>query len=162
MEDTALLKASDFLSEDEPLLMFMLTNLRNAIVNRANQLAAQYGFTLRQLLVIVYITKHADEVVTQKTLEDHMHLSNPTITVLIQNMRKKGLIRRVKVPEDGRKYQLLLTDKAKETYAQCYDAMWRDEERIYDGVTEEEKQRLMEIFQKIERNLGYSTLSAAR
>lgn len=50
MEDTAILKASDFLNEDEPLLSFMLGNIRNAIVNRANHIAGQYGFTLRQFL----------------------------------------------------------------------------------------------------------------
>ncbi len=159
MEDTALLKASDFLSEDDPLLTFILVNLRNAMVNRANQLAGQYGFTLRQLLVIVYIMRHEDEVVTQKQLEDTMHLSNPTITVLIQNMMKKGFIRRVKVPEDGRKYRLLLTDKARENYDQCCRVMEQSEKEVYAGVTEEEKQLLLSVFQKIEKNLGYSSLT---
>lgn len=157
MEDTAILKASDFLNEDEPLLSFMLGNIRNAIVNRANHIAGEYGFTLRQFLVVSYIDRHAGEVVTQKTLEDHMHLSNPTITVLIQNMMKKGLIHRVKVPEDGRKYQLLLTAKAKENCDQCCTAMLKDDELIYTGVTEEEKQQLLSILQKLESNLGYSS-----
>lgn len=158
MEDTPILKASDFLLEEEPLLSFFLCNIRNAIINRANLTAGQYGFTMRQFLVVSYISQHADEVVTQKTLEDTMHLSNPTITVLIQNMMKKGLIYREKVPEDGRKYRLRLTDKARETCDQCSTAMTQDNVNVYNGVTEEEKQRLFSIFRKMEANLGYSSL----
>lgn len=159
LTDPVLLKASDFLVEDEPLLTFMLNNIRNAIVNRANAIASQYGLTLRQFLVVSYIDRHSDEIITQKTLEDHMHLSNPTITVLIQNMMKKGLIQRVRVPEDGRKYQLLLTAKAKETCDNCCTALVLDDERIYQGITDEEKQILLSVFRKIEANLGYSSTS---
>lgn len=159
MEDTALLKASDFLDEDDPLLTFMLHNIRNAIVNRANATAGQYGFTLRQFLVVSFIDRHSGEIVTQKTLEDHMHLSNPTITVLIQNMMRKGLIQRVRVPEDGRKYQLLLTEKAKESCDKCCTDLARDDKIVYEGVTNEEKQILFSIFRKIEANLGYSSTS---
>lgn len=52
MTDTTLLKASDFLDSDEPLLSFMIGNIYNALSNRANHLAGEYGITIRQLLII--------------------------------------------------------------------------------------------------------------
>lgn len=159
MEDTSILKASDFLLEEEPLLSLFLGNIRNAMINRSNLIAGRYGFTMRQFLVVSYISQHENEVVTQKTLEDKMHLSNPTITVLIQTMMKKGLVYRERVPEDGRKYRLRLTDQLKETYDQCSTDMYNDQLSIYAGITEEEKQQLFSIFRKLEANLGYSTLS---
>lgn len=154
MEDTAILNASDFLDAEDPRLSFLIGNIRNAVTNRANQLAGQYGLTIRQLLVIGYLQKHSGEMVTQKTLEDHMHLSNPTITVLIQNMMKKGLIRREKVPEDGRKYRLILTEKALSIMGPCSSAMLADDAVIYSIFTEEEKRQLMSLLERLEQHLA--------
>ena len=70
--------------------------------------------TARQALIIAYLSTHKKEVVTQKVLEDHLHLTNPTITVMVRTMIKKGLIRKERVEEDARKYRLFLTDRAKE------------------------------------------------
>lgn len=154
MDDTMILKAADFLQNESSLLCFMLGNIRNEMKNQAARTLSKYDITLRQCLVIAYLTRHADEVVTQKTLETHMSLSNPTVTVLIQNMVRKGLITREKVPGDNRKNHLLLTEKAsrlREAYSAELAAM---QARFYDGITDEEKAALMTIFQKMEKNLG--------
>ncbi len=157
--DTAVLNANDFLGNDEPLLSFMLGNIRNEMTNRCARELSAYGLTLRNVLVMAYLKKHKGELVTQKTLEDHMHLSNPTVTVLIQNMEKKGLVRRTRVPEDGRKYRLELTEKAYEIGNACREKFIASEQQFYQGVTEEEKQQLFIIFSKIEKNLGFSSIS---
>ncbi len=157
--DTAVLKAGDFLSNDEPLLSFMLGNIRNEMTNQCARELAEYGLTLRNVLVMAYLDKHEHELVTQKTLEDHMHLSNPTVTVLIQNMEKKGLVERRRVPEDGRKYSLTLTPHALEIGTACREKFIAREQQFYAGVTEEEKKQLFSIFQKIEKNLGFSSIS---
>ncbi len=158
-DDTAVLKATDFLSNDEPLLSFMLGNIRNEMTNQCARELSAYGLTLRNVLVMAYLDKHKGELVTQKTLEDHMHLSNPTVTVLIQNMEKKGLVKRTRVPEDGRKYSLELTEKAHEIGSACREKFIAREQQFYRGVTEEEKQQLFSIFAKIEKNLGFSSIS---
>ena len=157
--DTMVLKASDFLSNDEPLLSFMIGNIRNEMTNQCARALTEYGLTLRNVLVMAYLENHKNELVTQKTLEDHMHLSNPTVTVLIQNMEKKGLVKRCRVPEDGRKYSLTLTEHAIEIGTACRQKFLDSEKQFYDGITEEEKRQLFRIFQKIEKNLGFSSVS---
>lgn len=158
MTDTTLLKASDFLDSDEPLLSFMIGNIYNALSNRANHLAGEYGITIRQLLIISYLLRHENDVITQKTLEDHMHLSNPTISVLIQNMMKKGYITREKIPEDGRKYRLRLTETVRAIIEPCCTALLDDDGKIYSVFTPEENQQLMGLLQKLEKSLGFSSL----
>lgn len=157
--DTMVLKASDFLSNDEPLLSFMIGNIRNEMTNQCARALIEYGLTLRNVLVMAYLENHKNELVTQKTLEDHMHLSNPTVTVLIQNMEKKGLVKRCRVPEDGRKYSLTLTEHAIEIGTACREKFLARERQFYDGITEEEKKQLFRIFRKIEKNLGFSSVS---
>lgn len=157
MGDNAILNASDFLGTEDGLLTFMMGNIHNAITNRANRVFSKYDLTLRQVLVISYLFNHEKDMVTQKTLEDCMHLSNPTITVLIQNMCKKGLIHRTKVPEDGRKYELTLTEKTKDICAQAFTEMVGEEQRVFSGITQEEKRQLRQVLSKIEANLGFSS-----
>ncbi len=157
MDDSMILKAGDFLQNDSALLAFMLGNIRNEMKNQAARILSKYDITLRQCLVIAYLTRHPDEVVTQKTLETHMSLSNPTVTVLIQNMARKGLVTREKVPGDGRKNRLRLTPKASRCRDAYHDELIDMEVRFFDGITDEEKEILMRIFQKMERNLGISS-----
>ena len=157
MSDNVILNASDFLGTENGLLSFMMGNIHHAITNRANLVFAKYDLTLRQVLVISFLFNHEKDIVTQKTLEDRMHLSNPTITVLIQNMCKKGLINRTKVPEDGRKYQLTLTKKTKDICAQAFSEMVVVEQQVFSGITIEEKHELRKVLSKIEANLGFSS-----
>lgn len=157
MGDNAILNASDFLGTEEGLLSFMMGNIHNAITNQVNRVFSKYDLTLRQVLVISYLFNHEKDIVTQKTLEDCMHLSNPTITVLIQNMCKKGLIKKEKVPEDGRKYRLTLTQKTKDLCAEAFAEMTVEEQNIFAGVTPEEKRQLRHVLEKIEGNLGFSS-----
>lgn len=160
MEDTAVLNAADFLRSDSSLISFVIGSIRNEIKNRCGRILSKYDLTIRQILVIAYIGLHPDEVVTQKTLEDHMYLSNPTVTVLIQNMMKKGLVYREKVPTDGRKYRLLLTEKAKKLDETCYSELLAEENRFYQGMSPEEKQQLLTLLNKLERNLGIAFSTA--
>lgn len=157
MGDNAILNASDFLGTEDGLLSFMMGNIHNAITNQVNRVFSKYDLTLRQVLVIAYLFKHEKEIVTQKSLEDCMHLSNPTITVLIQNMCKKGLIKKEKVPEDGRKYRLTLTKKTKDLCAEAFAEMITEEQHIFDGITAEEKHQLRLVMEKLEDNLGFSS-----
>lgn len=157
MGDNAVLQASDFLDSEEGHLTFMIGNIHNSVTNRANRVFSKYDLTLRQVMVCGLLFKYKEQVITQKTLEDRLHLSNPTITVLIQNMRRKGLITREKIPEDGRMYRLRLTEKTQALCEQAFSEMVCEESRFFCGVTPEEKELLRRILGKIEYNLGFSS-----
>lgn len=160
MEETAVLNAADFLRSDSSLISFVIGSIRNEMKNRCSWILSKYDLTIRQILVIAYIGLHPDEVVTQKTLEDHMYLSNPTITVLIQNMMKKGLVSREKIPTDGRKYRLLLTEKARKLDETCYTELLAVENQFYQGFSAEERQQLLSLLNKLEKNLGIAFSTA--
>lgn len=154
MDKTAVLNPADFLSSEDPVLSFMIGNIRNAMTNQCQRDLSRFGLTIRQILVIAYLWQHPDELVTQKTLEDHMHLTNPTVTVLIQGMMKKGLITREKVESDGRKLRLLMTEKARELSKLAYVDGMEAEARFYAGFSAEDKRTLFFLLRRIEKNLG--------
>lgn len=160
MEETAVLNAADFLRSDASLISFIIGSIRNEMKNRCSRILSKYDLTIRQILVIAYIGLHPDEVVTQKTLEDHMYLSNPTITVLIQNMMKKGLVYREKIPTDGRKYRILLTEKARELDETCYAELLAVENQFYQGFSADDRRQLLSLLNRLEKNLGIAFSTA--
>ena len=113
MEKTPFLNPADFLEDETFLISFNIALICQRICDVQTRILKKQDLTPRQSLVLAYLRNHADEKVTQKVLEDKMHLSNPTVTVIIQSMIGKGLIVKEKDTEDRRKYILHVTEKGK-------------------------------------------------
>ena len=108
------LKPDDLKESDKLGLTYNLGQAHKMMLLRQSSIMKKFGLTARQSLIIAYLSTHKKEVVTQKTLEDHLHLTNPTITVMVKSMIEKGLIRKERMPDDARKYRLFMTDRAKQ------------------------------------------------
>ena len=100
------LHPDDLKKSDQMGLTYNLGQAHKRMLLKQSSIMKKYGLTARQALIIAYLSTHKKEVVTQKVLEDHLHLTNPTITVMVRTMIKKGLIRKERVEEDARKYRL--------------------------------------------------------
>ena len=66
-----------------------------------------------------------------------MHLSNPTVTVIIQSMIGKGLIVKEKDTEDRRKYILYVTEKGKNAFRSGRGESRAADDRVYEGLSRE-------------------------
>ncbi|WP_201346516.1 MarR family winged helix-turn-helix transcriptional regulator, partial [Lactobacillus nasalidis] len=76
-------------------------------------------------------------------LEKEFGVTNPTMTVSIKSMQKKGLIDKVKSEKDGRYYRLLLTETGKKLYPKCM-AVYTEVEAMCDSIlTNEEKDQFI-------------------
>lgn len=96
------LQTVDFCKDDDFFISSEINDIRQEMMSRSNKVLAEYGITLRQVLVLAYLELHPQETVTQKTLEDRMHLSNPTVTSLIQTMMNRGWVYRKQEASDNR------------------------------------------------------------
>lgn len=123
-------------------------------MSRSNKVLAEYGITLRQVLVLAYLELHPQETVTQKTLEDRMHLSNPTVTSLIQTMMNRGWVYRKQEASDNRKYRLFMTQKAKDMLPRCHASSMEMDRSFYQGFTPEELETLKNMLQRIKKNIN--------
>lgn len=109
MNSTPFLNPSDFLEDESFLISFNMALICQRICDVQTRILKEYDLTPRQLLVLAYLYNHPKEEVTQKILENRMHLSNPTVTVIIQSMLSKGLVSKTKDPLDRRKHILHIT-----------------------------------------------------
>ena len=83
MEKTPFLNPSDFLEDETFLISFNIALICQRICDVQTKILKKYDLTPRQSLVLAYLRNHPEDKITQKILEDKMHLSNPTVTVIV-------------------------------------------------------------------------------
>ena len=148
------LQTVDFCKDDDFFISSEINDIRQEMMSRSNKVLAEYGITLRQVLVLAYLELHPQETVTQKTLEDRMHLSNPTVISLIQTMMNRGWVYRKQEASDNRKYRLFMTQKAKDMLPRCHASSMEMDRSFYQGFTPEELETLKNMLQRIKKNIN--------
>ncbi|MDO5100590.1 MAG: MarR family transcriptional regulator [Eubacteriales bacterium] len=63
---------------------------------------AEYQLTPSQFKVLKFIQSHPEGTVRQIDIEEYFQMTNPTITGIVQNLEKKGLVIRHRHEEDKR------------------------------------------------------------
>lgn len=153
MEKNPFLTPSDFLEDETFLISFNIALICQRICDVQTKILKKYDLTPRQSLVLAYLRNHPKDKITQKILEDKMHLSNPTVTVIVQSMIGKGLIAKEKDTEDGRKYILHMTEKGKAALNNGRGESRAADERAYEGLSREDIDYLKSIMRRIMDNL---------
>lgn len=93
---------------------------------------------------------------SQKELAEYRHVSAATISVMLRRMEKSGWIVRSQ-SEDGKCNQISLTEKGEELSEALSQDMVGEPERVFAGLSEEDKLAAQRIFLKISENLGTIT-----
>lgn len=93
------------------------------------------------------------EDVFQKDIEEEFTIRRSTVTNLLINMEKNDLISREAVPFDARLKKVLLTNKAIKIHENFEKALSDTEEKIKQGITEEEINNFCLVINKMRNNL---------
>lgn len=91
---------------------------------------------------------------SQKDLADFRQVSPATISVMLGRMEAKGLITRVPSEEGGKRNQISLTEKGRQICDEMDSFMESENEKIFDGLTEEDKEYAARLFLIITENLS--------
>jgi len=89
---------------------------------------------------------------SQKELAEYRHVSAATISVMLRRMEKGGLISR-SASDDGKHNQIALTPKGEETYAALCRDREGEAERVFRGLSEEDRITAERIFTTLSQNL---------
>lgn len=122
-----------------------------------NQEMKNLGMTSPQVEVLMYLVhQKKKEEVNQKDIEYVTGLSNPTVSGILNRLEEKDFIKRETSKRDARYKIILLTEKAT-TMKECLCTSGRmADERLVEGITEEEKQIFKETAIKMMENLKKS------
>lgn len=125
---------------------------KNAI-QKHNDALKEYDVTFTQAVVMEYIYTHEEGSVNQKTIETALGLTNPSVTSLIKTMMSKNLIYRIKDEKDGRYFKLYLTPKGNELCVPCVKTIVEVDNSYTKNFTEEERDQLFKLLNKVLENL---------
>lgn len=111
------------------------------------------NITVSQAYVIDFITNNTDRDIFQKDLELEFGLKRSSVSLMLNNMEKSDLIKRVPVPEDARLKKIVLTEKAVEISKKISVAIDAVEGRIAESLGEEEVHLLLNMLNKIRTDI---------
>lgn len=128
--------------------------LSHKLKKRMNAGMQDLGITGVQSRVMHYIlVKCADGPVFQRDVESAFDLSRSTATGILQLMEKNGLILRESVASDARLKSLIPTQKAVHLDKQIGEYLQQTEQRLTQGLTDEQIALFLNIAAHMSLNL---------
>lgn len=128
--------------------------LSHLMVQLKNRRMEHVGLTQQQANVIDYLYNHPDQDIYQKDIAAHLALKNSSVTSLIANLEKNGFLTKVADQNDARHKKIVLTDRACSEHLVCLDYANAIEDRMTDGMTEEEKKIFNDLLRRAISNIA--------
>ncbi len=141
--------------KDEGYPMREMVNL-NCIWHRMiEKRMSDLGLTSIQsrMLGYVYFQRRQEKKVFQRDLEEEFKIRKSSVTSVIQILEKKGLVRRIGVPGDARKKELVLTEQGIAVQETVLERLNRLEDMANQALGEEERKLWFSCIRKIEARL---------
>lgn len=141
-----------FVSEDLifniRLTYFALEKVKHLYFEKQNLTASQGDL----LLYLGFASRVKDEI-SQKDIEQHFRLSNPTVTGLLNRLEEKGFVKRQKSTIDGRTNNILLTEKSTDVLNQFKSHKEAMDQKICRGFSNDDVKQLVKYLKNIQTNL---------
>ncbi len=114
-----------------------------------NNFLREYNLTLSQVEILRYLNMHRNEEVHQKDIEKFFHISNPTVSGLLNRLEEKGFIVRETDLNDTRKKSVKSTNEALAMAKKLKKTMDQFENDLLSALNNDERQRLKEYLMRI-------------
>ncbi|MBQ7118046.1 MAG: winged helix-turn-helix transcriptional regulator [Clostridia bacterium] len=103
--------------------------------------------------VIGYLYNNRHRDIFQKDFEKEFNIRRSTASKLLSLMESNDLIKRESVPYDARLKRIVLTEKALEVQCIVEKAFAKMEEKIKEGITDEELEIFFRVLDKVNKNM---------
>lgn len=106
-----------------------------------------------RVLGYLYFQLRENRSVFQKELEQEFKIRRSSVTSVIQILEKKGLVRRIGVPGDARRKELMLTEQGIAVQKTVLERLECLEKMVMEILDQEERQIWFSCIRKIEAEL---------
>lgn len=131
-----------------------IQKIANLFRRLADENLNQEGITVSQLRVLIYISRKDKEgKVYQRDLEEYLDIRRSSVTGLLQNMEKNGILLRTPCESDARSKEIVLTEKGRVLDERLKEYITNLEEEILKGFSQEEKELLKNLLLRLGENL---------
>lgn len=133
-------------------IAILIKKLSLEIDKLSNPILEPYDLTHSQFKILKYLLTKSEGTVRQVDIERYFSMTNPTVTGLVQTLENKGMIERKVNQSDSRSKILILTQKTREMKELLYSLGNKLEAELVHALTEEERQELLRLLNKLLRN----------
>ncbi len=143
---------------DASLREFTGYNMKRAfIILQADVMRTLEPFGLRMVTFSALSMIGDNPGLSQSQLAAALVIERPNLVVIVDELERRDLITRDRVPTDRRTYALRLTSEGARLLAQSTEAVRQHDRRMMEGVSAEEAELLISTLRKIEAsNTGRS------
>lgn len=129
--------------------------INNYFENQLNLGLAEYNLTRSQMDVLIFlkINEKKNIETNQKDIEKALSLKNPTVTGILDRLEDKGYIKRNVSSKDKRLKRITLTSASNEILLKSRNHAKKIEEKILSSLSDEEKDELLKLLDKIKINI---------
>ena len=134
------------MNQEEKLLssIFNVGRLIREQICASNCLA---DFTQTEIEILKFL--HGKKNTTMKSIADHLHIKPSSATPLIDNLAKKGNIKRIQKKNDRRMVHIALTPKGMKSLQKKYKNIHKTIRKTFGKLSEKDKKTLIIILEKI-------------
>ena len=112
------------------------------------------NLSVSQAYVIDFIAMEGkSREIFQKDIEKEFDLKRSSVSLMLNNMEKNDLIKRVSVSEDARLKQIILTDKSIKIHEKISTAIYSVENTLVEDLTPEEIKIFLGVIDKMRNSL---------
>jgi MarR family transcriptional regulator, organic hydroperoxide resistance regulator len=128
--------------------------------HRVNDITTKYmdiiqtketGLTYQQFLVLMVLDKTGNQG-TVGTIAEQLDREQNTLSVLLERMKRDGLVKKVRNMGDRRLVRVVMTDKGKQKLAQATGIGNKLIAELTSSYTEEEMKIMMQLIRKMEKS----------
>ena len=130
--------------------------IHNQIERKSNSYLRDMGLTQTQgeVLTFIVFAHKKGRSVKQKDIEDYYHISNPTVSGLLDRLEQKALIVRKKAEDAKRIHYIEPTEQGIELHQDMFDIVKKTETDMLEGIDPQAAKCGMEFLDQIFSNLA--------
>lgn len=136
------------------MIGFLIKQVNNVYEKDFNKMLKSIGITSSQCEVLDYLFHTSKEAVTQRDIERHLNLRNPTVTGLLKRLDEKGFILSVQSNMDRRCKNIFLTEKAYDIQRKMEASRKKSDRQLTMGMSKKEVQTLKKALEKVLYNIS--------
>lgn len=134
-------------------LGFFFRSTTHKIEKIMNRKLKSMGLTKSQCDVLFFIAKNKENDIIQRDIENYFHISNPTVTGILNRLEQKGYIVREQSKKDKRIHRIRSTFDEEELCAQFTKQREYVDQILTKGLSDEEKAQLTLLLEKVMNNV---------
>ena len=122
------------------------------IDNHEKTYLSDHGLNIPRFYILLHVSHNPG--INYIDLSDRLLCTKSNTTRVVQGMVKDGLITRQNDPNDGRSYQLFLTETGSDLLARVYPGFINQIDSLMSCFNQQEASRYLEVSQHIESSLS--------